>query len=191
VTRRLVLVKHGQPVLDGSRPAREWLLGPAGEAQAARLSAELRCFLPFRLLSSVEPKALATCRIIAAALGVPMCAAPGLEELDRRVLPIMPRAEHARLNALIFAQPSVRVLGEESADDAVSRFSAAVAAAVGAAGDDDVVIIAHGTVISLLVARHNAMDAYVLWRRLQCGSFVVLQLPSLTLLAGPVAAPQE
>jgi broad specificity phosphatase PhoE len=189
VMRRLILVKHGQPVLDGSRPAREWLLGPTGEAQAVRLADELRCFLPFRLVSSMEPKALATCRIVANALCLPMYAAPALAELDRRTLPIMPTEEHALLNARIFAEPSVRVLGDESAAEALSRFSAAVAAEADVAGDDDVVIIAHGTVISLLVAQHNALDAYVFWRRLQCGSFVVLQLPSLALLAGPKDAP--
>lgn len=188
--RRLVLVKHAQPVLDGTAPAREWVLGRDGSVQAAALAAALRRFLPFRLASSTEPKALATARIVAAELGVAMQARAGLEELDRRTLPIMSREEHARLNARIFAEPSVPVLGRESADQAVTRFAAAVCAEA-ESGTGDVVIIAHGTVISLLVARHNTVDAFSLWRGLDCASYVILQLPSLMLLEGPlhVAAP--
>ena len=34
----LVLVKHALPVLDPSKPAREWQLGAEGEVQAKRLA---------------------------------------------------------------------------------------------------------------------------------------------------------
>jgi broad specificity phosphatase PhoE len=183
--RRLVLVKHALPVLDGTLPARQWVLGKDGSAQAVALAAALRRFLPFRLVSSTEAKAAETGRIVAAELDVAMEARPGLEELDRRTLPIMSPEEHARLNARIFAEPATPVLGRESADEAVARFTAAVAAEV-ERGAGDVVIITHGTVISLLVARHNMVDAFSLWRELDCASYVVLQLPSLMLLEGPL-----
>lgn len=183
--RRLVLVKHALPVLDGTRPAREWVLGEDGLAQAVALAAGLRRFLPFGLVSSTEPKAVATAQIVAAELGVPMQARPGLEELDRRVLPVMSREAHAVLNARIFAEPALPVLGNESADEATARFATAVAGEVGT-GAGDVVIIAHGTVISLLVALYNKVDPYSLWRQLDCASYVVLELPSLQLLEGPL-----
>jgi broad specificity phosphatase PhoE len=112
-------------------------------------------------------------------------ARPGLEELDRRVLPVMSREAHALLNAHIFAEPARPVLGSESADEAAARFATAVAAETGTRAGN-VVIIAHGTVISFLVARHNRVDPYSLWRQLECASYVVLQLPSLQLLEGPL-----
>ena len=43
------------------------------------------------------------------------------------------------------------------------------------------VIVAHGTVTSLLVARHNAIDAYALWRDLGLPSFCILFTPGFEL----------
>ena len=45
----------------------------------------------------------------------------------------------------------------------------------------NVVAVAHGTVIALLVGARGDMDARLVWKRLQCPSFVVLDTPSLAL----------
>lgn len=39
-------------------------------------------------------------------------------------------------------------------------------------------VVAHGRVMSLFVARRNALDPYDLWERLGLPSFVVLDLPN-------------
>lgn len=178
----LILVKHALPVLDASRPAREWLLGPEGEAQALALAGQLRAFLPFRLVSSTEPKALRTAEIVASELGLILTPVDGLREFDRPVLPIMNPAEHERLNAEIFTKRDTPVLGQESANQARDRFAAAVAEHVRAtSAGEHLVVIAHGTVITLLAGMHNPIDELALWKQLSCGSFVVLELPSMRL----------
>lgn len=63
--RQLVLVTHALPALDGAKPPREWILADEGENQARRLASALRRFLPFRVLSSPEPKALRTAELLA------------------------------------------------------------------------------------------------------------------------------
>jgi len=180
--RRIVLVKHGQPVLDASKPAREWLLAKEGEAQSKRLASALRAFIPFRLVTSPERKALRTCEIVASELGVPMTVAKDLREFDRPALPIMPPAEHERLNAQIFADLGQRVIGAESGREALDRFAAAVLGELQRTKSGNLVAITHGTVISLLVGGHNEMDAFALWKRLRCPSYVVLDAPSLALV---------
>lgn len=179
---RLVLVKHAQPVLDASVPPQFWELGAEGEEQAKRLGRVLAPMMPFALVSSPEPKAAATARILGEQLGVKPGPIEGLREFDRPVLPLLGAAEHRRLNAAIFEDLSRVVLGRESGAGALARFSEAVAAALDAAADaSTLVAVAHGTVIALFVAAHNDVDAFGLWTRLQCPSFVVLTVPGFRL----------
>ena len=183
--RLLVLVKHAQPVLDGEAPPREWRLSAEGEAQSAQLAERLKAFLPLALVSSPEPKATATAAIVSAALGVPHEVRNGLEEFDRPAMPILPPEEHDRVNAALFAQRSVPVLGRESADAALARFEAAIDGALAATDQrSNLVVIAHGTVIALFVERHTGRDALEVWRRLRCADFVTLLGPALARRAG-------
>jgi 2,3-bisphosphoglycerate-dependent phosphoglycerate mutase len=181
-TRRLVLVKHALPALDDSRPACEWQLGAEGEEQARRLAVTLRRFVPFRLFSSTEPKAARTAEIVAAELGIEMASFDGLHEIDRPVLPIMPREEHERFNARLFTAFDEPVIGTESARAALGRFAPAVQDLVEQEPAQNVVVVTHGTVIALFVAAHNQVDAFQLWQRLPCSACVVLGLPALELL---------
>jgi broad specificity phosphatase PhoE len=86
------------------------------------------------------------------------------------------------VNGSIFAHPDRRVLGIESANDALRRFSSAVAEELARSEARNLVIVTHGTVISLFVAAHNSVDGFELWKKLQCPSLVVLEVPSLSLI---------
>jgi len=180
---RLVLVKHAQPVLDPTTPAREWQLSEAGEAQSRRLAASLREFLPCRLVASPEPKAARTAEVVGTELGVASLPVGGLEEIDRPVLPILSPAEHERVNAAIFTDRDRAALGNESAEAALARFSHAVIAERDRARADGrhLIVITHGTVIALFVAAHNVIDPFALWKRLQCPALVVLDATTLAL----------
>lgn len=178
-SRQLVLVKHALPELDPTRPARAWVLGTEGERQAAVLADELRRFMPFRLAASPEPKASRTAGIVADALGLGVHLDDGLREIDRPVLPIMPRDEHERYNLRLFAEFDRPVIGAESAREAQQRFSAAVARLLAQDPSQNHVVVAHGTVVALFAAGRDQAKAVALWKRLQCPSFVVLDLPSM------------
>jgi broad specificity phosphatase PhoE len=157
-------------------------LSSEGERQSRRLAIPLSRYAPLRLVSSQEPKALQTGRILAAELGLEVSVAAGLEELDRPSSPIMSREDHERRNAPIFQHPTTPVLGTESARDALNRFSSAVSAELTQAVARNLVAITHGTVIALFAAAHNDIDGFELWKRLACPSFVVLEVPSFSIL---------
>lgn len=182
MTRRVVLVKHAQPALDPSVAAREWRLSDEGEAGARRLAAWLRRFVPLQLVSSREAKARRTSEIVGEALGVTFRIVDDLKELDRPVLPIVAAEEHERFNAAVFRDVDRRVIGTESAAEALARFGKAIGREMACDGDAHLVVISHGTVISLLAAAHNHLDAFDLWKRLRCPAVVVLSIPSLELV---------
>ena len=175
---RVVLVKHASPILDPSRPAREWRLSEEGEAQSRRLADRLRAFSPLRLISSPEPKAFKTGQVVAAKLDLSITSVDGLEEFDRPVLPKMVKTEYERVNAAIFADFDRQVLGVESARGALGRFSAALRGQLAETDEQTLVVITHGTVISLFAAAHNELDAFGLWKRLSCPSLVVMEVPA-------------
>jgi broad specificity phosphatase PhoE len=176
------LVKHAHPLMDATKPAREWDLAFEGERQAKRLGALLRRFVPCRLVTSPEPKALRTSQIVAGELGISPTTVDGLREIDRPVLPIMSSREHERLNARIFMEFDRRIMGRESAREAQTRFAVAIETELARTEEANLVVVAHGTVISLLVSQHDNIDPFELWKRLQCPSFVVLEKASLGLV---------
>jgi broad specificity phosphatase PhoE len=74
------------------------------------------------------------------------------------------------------------VLGGETAQQASERFAKTVAEVTGRYAEQSTVILTHGTVLSLFVARATGMEPFVLWKRLGLPSFVVLRFPQLELV---------
>jgi broad specificity phosphatase PhoE len=173
-----LLVKHSLPAIDPGRTAREWRLSAEGLRRCAPLAAALAEYAPRAVVTSVEPKARETGRAVAAALGLPVDAFAGLHENDRMGLPYLPAHELEEMIARFFAQPDQVVMGRESADEAHARFVAALERVGRAYPRGTVVVVAHGTVISLLVARAAGLAAFDLWRRLGLPSFVALDRES-------------
>jgi broad specificity phosphatase PhoE len=82
----------------------------------------------------------------------------------------------------LFARPHELVFGNETAQQAHTRFAGAVAQVVERHPVGNIVIVTHGTVISLFVAVHANLDPFALWKQLAMPSFVVLAVPSFKLL---------
>lgn len=172
--RALILVKHAMPEIDPRVSAPNWPLSPAGREASVALAKRLERYRQTRVVTSVEPKAAETGKIVAATLGLPVSTVPGLHEHDSGDVPFMGTEAWNTTVAEVFARPDDVVLGRDSANDAADRFAAAVAAVQVEYPADTIVIAAHGRVISLAVARANAIDGFALWRRLGLPSFVVV-----------------
>ena len=178
---RLVLVKHSHVAVVPGRPPRTWELSGEGRRRAALLAGRLAEFDVARVVSSDEPKAVETAEIVAQRLGVPSASVAGLHEQLRDTAPYLGREDFEAAIAWLFDEPSKVVFGEESADAAADRFGAAVealladerAAETSTAGRDQVVV-AHGTVIALYVARVAGIEPFPLWQSLGLPSYVVL-----------------
>ena len=175
----LILVKHAAPAIEPTRPSRSWVLSAVGRRQSELLAARLAPRRATRIYSSDEPKAVETAELIGAQLETPPVVWPGLHENDRSDLPFYAdERDYEECLAAFFTEPHRRVIGRESADEAHERFYCAVSAIVARIQNGPVIVVTHGTVMTLFVARANSIDPYTLWSELRFTSFVVLSSSS-------------
>jgi broad specificity phosphatase PhoE len=177
----LILIKHSLPEIVEDKPAREWVLSEEGRKRCQPLAQALTEYKPDRIVTSTELKAQETGEIIARALGLPCTTAHNLHEHERPFL--ASRAEFEDRIRNFFIQPKERVFGNESANEACNRFAQAIRDVIEQQPDKNVAAVAHGTVITLFVTRHNAIEPYPLWQRLDLPSFIVLSLPDFKQMA--------
>jgi broad specificity phosphatase PhoE len=182
MTKYLILVKHSVPEIQADHPANTWHLSQEGQQRAQRLAAQLKSFEPEVILSSSEPKAKETADILARQLQLNVRIIPGLHEHDRRNVSYL---SHDKFQAAIrdfFQKPNELVFGNESADEAYSRFYRALHSILNEHKDQTVVIVTHGTVISLFVSRLTGSSDLELWQMLGLPSFIALDLGSNTVI---------
>lgn len=171
----IVLVRHSLPAIDPSLPPHHWPLSAEGRRRCGPLADRLKPFLPEIVVTSVEPKAVETGQLIGARLGVPSTTAPGLHEHDRSNLPWLDVESFHQLVRQFFDQPDDLVMGSETAVQASRRFGNAISGILSQAPSKNVVVVAHGTVISLFVASITALDPFRFWQDLDLPDAVVLE----------------
>jgi broad specificity phosphatase PhoE len=174
LTAGLIFLRHSLPVIDPAVPAREWHLSADGRQRCRLLAARLVSYKPQKIISSLEPKALETAQIIAETLQMQFESAEGLHEHERR------REEHTSREVFeasiraFFAQPDQLVYGDETADQAYTRFAQAVDTVQNRYhGQAPLVIVSHGTVISLFIARAYGLDPFPVWKSLKLPCMVI------------------
>ena len=137
---------------------------------------------PKIIISSVEPKARETAEIIARSLGLEFQVVNGLHEHDRSQSPYYSKVEFQNLVQEFFEKPSEPIFGSETANTALARFRQAVDSVLTSNNDKNIVVVTHGTVISLYASWLTRCDGYDLWKKLGLPSFVVLDIQSNTLI---------
>lgn len=182
-TNSLILVRHSLPTIDPTVPASQWQLSDEGRRRCKALAAQLAAYAPDRVVTSIEPKAAETGQIVARILNLPFETAPDLHEHERPAAGVFgTRAQFQAQVGRLFAQPGELILGRETADQAHRRFAGAVANVVAQHPGANLAIVAHGTVMTLLVARAAGFDPFPFWQRLGLPAVIVLSLPDLALL---------
>lgn len=163
----LLLVRHSQPEITLGLLARDWRLSAEGRARCQPLAEEIaRRFHPVIVVSSDEPKAIETADLIAARLDVPVEIARDLREHEREAVRTLADDAFQSAIADFFARPQELVYGRETAARALARFSAAVAAVLAAHPAGDVVVVTHGTVMSLYLGALTGTSPLVIWKSL-------------------------
>lgn len=180
---KLILIKHSQPEIDPGVPANQWKLSSEGRELCKCLAKKLSGYEIDSVISSTEPKAVETGEMLAHSFGRPFRRVDGLHEHDRSDVAYLHDAEDFnRAVHSLFDKPAEPVFGRETADMAHQRFSDAIDSVLEAYEGRGLAVVAHGTVISLYVARKTGADPFTLWKRLETPSFVVMDLPGYQLV---------
>ncbi|MEJ7567174.1 MAG: histidine phosphatase family protein [Gaiellaceae bacterium] len=147
--RRLVLVRHARVRLDAEVPPRLWQLTDEGRADAEKL-ARLPVFTDAEaVVTSPEPKARATAESIARVAGVELCVEADLREAERGTSPVDDRDGFVqRVDAWLGGTP---IPDWEERDAARARIVACIGRLLAKSGGD-LVLVSHGTVLSLYLA---------------------------------------
>lgn len=181
---KLLLVKHSNSNHNPSQLPHEWGLTEEGIARCQPLATHIAPYHPRQLFASTMLKTQHTAQLVSHELdNIPIVENPLLEEHSRRSNAPYGTVKtfHARVKQM-FEQPDALIFGDETASEALQRFSQGIDAVLKQVdSDENVVIIAHGTVNVLFTAQHNKIDIYDLWLRIKLPSIIVLELPSFTL----------
>ena len=159
-----------------------------GKMRCLGLAEQLWAFAPRMVFSSREVKASETAQIVAGRLGVTHQVVEGLQEHERTNSDFAPvPGEFEAKLARFFNKPESLVFGRETADEAKHRFARTISGLIESRKDDadrgeSLLVVSHGTVISLFVAGACQADPMEFWRKLGQPSYVVMSLPELTLL---------
>ena len=180
---KLILVKHSFPEILPEIPASEWHLSAEGCQRCQVLADELAGLDPDLIFSSQEHKAEETAQIIAQQLIKPLFIVPGLHEHERKTVRFTSDEQFEASVKEFFEQPDGLVFGEETAVQCLNRFSSAVNQLLSKNRDQNLVVVSHGTVITLFVANNCGIEPFSFWSRLDLPSFIVLSLPDLVVLS--------
>ena len=190
--RKLILVRHSAPEIVPGVPANEWHLSNTGRRRCVALAETLAAHDPALVCTSLEPKAIETGSLVAGILGIPLETAPSLHEHDRRDVGFLQDQKQFRAQvAHFFEYPDDLVFGYETADEAHSRFSRALRAVIEGHRTGTLVVVSHGTVMTLFVARAAGLDPVPLWNQLGLPSFFLLSLPDFDVLELVTSLPAE
>lgn len=182
MTKYLILVKHSVPQIEKDRPANTWTLSEEGKSRALRLVEELREFSPEVIVSSDESKAKETAEIVATRFQLELQVRPDLYEHDRSNVPFLSHDVFQASIREFFQKPNELVFGRETANQAYTRVYRAIHSILNEHTNKTVVIVTHGTVISLFVSRLTGSSATELWNQLGLPSLVAMDLQSSTLI---------
>lgn len=180
---KLLFVRHAAVIPQPTQPAHTWPLSADGRFQAAQLAPQLAQHGPTRVITSHEAKAQATGQIIAQTLRLPWSTASGLQEHDRRGVPYFANQEDwTTAVAHFFAHPDKLTLGNETAHAARERFATAVQQQLTAYPNDTLIIVTHGTVLTLFLCQHNPhLNPVTFWQKLPLPWVGVITLPTFSL----------
>ena len=153
-----------------------------GQLRAHRLAEHLERFEPEVIVSSREPKAKETAEILASHFQLDMQIIPDLREHDRGTVPYLSDNAFQASMHEFFQKPDELVFGSETANQAYTRFYRAVHSILNEHRNKTVVIVTHGTVISLFVSRLTGSSDLELWSQLGLPSFIAMDLHSSTLI---------
>jgi len=178
----LLLIRHSIPDIRANIPADRWGLSLTGRACSETLARRLEVYSPQVMITSMESKSIETGEIIAGHFGIESVTAQGLHEHVRDNVGYLELLDFEKRLAAFFSQPEKLMLGRETANQALGRFSTALEKALTRFPSGNIAVVTHGTVLTLWVTRITGENPLPFWKRLGMPALLVFSRPDLQLL---------
>ena len=174
----LILVRHSVPEIDPDVPSFQWHLSDEGRKQCFQLAENLKAYTIKVIFTSPESKAQETAEILATQLGnMPVDVHEGLREHDRRNVGWVEDGFDELLRKF-YEHPAEKVFGLETALQAAKRIEKAIEDCWEQGSGYDIVIVSHGTVMSLYVSRVvRGVTPFEFWKQLKMPMAIVMNMP--------------
>jgi len=169
------------PFVEPHAPPSSWRLSEEGRKQSLALAERLEGYALEHVVTSEEPKAAETAKIMAERLGLPWSVAPALHEHVRTGAAFGTQKEFESIARTFFENPGSLVWGSETAEQASARFTGGVRAILEQHPEGNLAVVAHGTVITLFLTHHEDFAPHGFWCSLGLPSFCVLSMPGFVL----------
>ncbi len=180
--QRLILVRHLLPEKIAKLPARDWPLSAEGRERSELLAQRLANFQPSTITASNELKAIETAQIIAQKFNQSVEVFAELNEHNRSNLSFIEEKKFIEILTAFFTTLDELVMGLKTATQAHQRFQQAVENIIAKTPTGDVMIVSHGTVMTLFIAAFTGKQPFHFWQELEHPMAIVLALPNLKLL---------
>jgi len=164
---KYILLRHAETIKDPDTHPKDWLLTPDSLDKIHELIGGGRFNGITKIISSTEPKAVATGKPIAEYLNLP------IEKMEEFVEVKREKTFLTDDEFLIQKQKELelrneRVNGVESGDEAIARFKFAIQKLEEKYYGENVLIITHGTILTLFLADHknDFKNVFDNWKKL-------------------------
>jgi broad specificity phosphatase PhoE len=170
----LILVRHAAVAVDTAVSAHKWELTENGRLQTTHLANTLQPYAPNRIFTSPEPKAQQTAAVLAAQWQIPCPVQSGLEEHNRQGEPYLSHERFLQKITSLLARPDELVFGRECGTAARMRWETAVSQLNQQYPQETLVIVTHGTVLTLALAAHNPdLRPFTFWQQLTMPAAII------------------
>ena len=154
-----------------------------GRQRCQSLAVALQDHQPDTVITSNEVKAQQTAEALATAFAIPIDYETLLHEHKRTDAPFLPDEQFLDTIHTFFNQPERLVFGNETAAQALQRFQRGINNVLKRYPEGNLIIVTHGTVLSLFVAHHTGQDPFTFWQQLDQPAFVIFNHPPFRLAA--------
>lgn len=188
----LIFVRHSQTAKEPHVPSHNWLLSKEGKEKAKELAAQLSEYEIDLIITSKEDKTRETANIIKHELKLkPVVEMDDLEETRRTSVPFFsdPEKFKGEIKNAMERMDDI-VFGEESFAAAQKRFIRSVNLILKEYADKEtVVVVTHGTVLSLYLEHLTRIKAYKFWHRMNMPHYYIWNREEMQLWPGISASP--
>jgi broad specificity phosphatase PhoE len=176
VNNKLIFLRHAPTLKDISIPIEQWGIQPESAAVLTGLS-NLPDFANIDIIySSPKNKALVTAQVFSQKNNLEIIKVKDLAEIEKPGAEKLSTQDYENMKLKIISDPNFTDLGWETSGHALDRFTLAVNTINSENEDKNILIVSHGTILTLYFAKlqNQLSNIITRWQNLKFGNYGII-----------------